>query len=272
MPGGAQVGLLIHAVLERVDFAAPDLAGSFTAALDEQLGWSSADIGPVEDVVAGLQTAIETPLGPLVDDVRLRDIAMTDRLSELGFELPLVGGDSPRGELSLAAVADRLDSHLPPDDPLAGYATRLRDPLLSDQFLRGYLTGSLDAVLRLRAADGSPRFVVVDYKTNRLGAEGEELTAWHYRPSALAAAMQRAHYPLQALFYAVALHRYLRWRLPGYDPERNLAGVLYLFLRGMTGADVPRLDGQPCGVFSWRPPAALVVEVSDLFDRGSVAA
>ena len=30
--------------------------------------------------------------------------------------------------------------------------------------------------------------------------------------------MIRAHYPLQALLYGVALHRFLRWRLPGYDP------------------------------------------------------
>ena len=81
--------------------------------------------------------------------------------------------------------------------------------------------------------------------------------------------MQRAHYPLQALFYTVALHRYLRWRLPGYDPDRNLAGVLYLFLRGMTGAAVPRVGGQPCGVFAWRPPAApRRRRSSDLFDRG----
>ena len=47
--------------------------------------------------------------------------------------------------------------------------------------------------------------------------------------------MEHAHYGLQALLYTVALHRYLRWRLPGYDPDVNLAGVLYLFLRGMTG-------------------------------------
>jgi exodeoxyribonuclease V beta subunit len=84
--------------------------------------------------------------------------------------------------------------------------------------------------------------------------------------------MQRAHYPLQALLYAVALHRYLRWRLPGYSAERNFAGVLYLFLRGMTGPDVPTVDGEACGVFSWRPPAGLVPALSDLFDHGSVRA
>ena len=36
--------------------------------------------------------------------------------------------------------------------------------------------------------------------------------------------MLRAHYVLQALLYSVALHRYLRWRQPGYDPARHLGG------------------------------------------------
>ena len=52
--------------------------------------------------------------------------------------------------------------------------------------------------------------------------------------------MQHAHYPLQALLYVVALHRFLRWRVAGYDPDEHLAGVLYLFLRGMVGPATPR--------------------------------
>ena len=79
--------------------------------------------------------------------------------------------------------------------------------------------------------------------------------------------MAAAHYPLQAVLYSVALHRYLRWRLPGYDPERHLGGVLYLFVRGMSAAEPVALGGQPCGVWSWRPPAHLVESLSDLFDR-----
>ena len=113
------------------------------------------------------------------------------------------------------------------------------------------------------------RYAIVDYKTNRLAPAGEPLTAWHHRPAALATEMHHAHYGLQALLYAVALHRFLRWRLPGYAPERNLAGVLYLFVRGMTGPDTPVVDGQRCGVFSWQPPAALVEELSDVLDRGA---
>ena len=53
----------------------------------------------------------------------------------------------------------------------------------------------------------------------------------------------RAHYPLQALLYSVALHRLLRWRQPGYDPDRHLGGVLYLFVRGMAGPQTPGWTG-----------------------------
>ena len=115
-----------------------------------------------------------------------------------------------------------------------GYPDALDVPLLRHQRLRGYLAGSIDAVLRLRDATGEPRYLVVDYKTNWLGGFGtsgaEALTAWDYRPTALAAEMVAAHYPLQALLYSVALHRFLRWRQPGYDPDRHLGGVLYLSL------------------------------------------
>ncbi len=164
------------------------------------------------------------------------------------------GSRSPRSATCCA-------THLPPGDPLAGYAERLDDPALRAT-VRGYLTGSLDVVVRL--PDG--RYAVADYKTNWLGPPDAPLTAWHHRPSALAAEIRRAHYGLQALLYTAALHRYLRWRLPGYDPGRDLAGVLYLFLRGMTGPGTPRVGGEPCGVFAWRPPGALVEALSDVLD------
>jgi exodeoxyribonuclease V beta subunit len=125
----------------------------------------------------------------------------------------------------------------------------------------------------VRSPGGEARYVVVDYKTNWLGgfapAGAEPLTAWDYRPEAMAAEMIRAHYPLQALLYSVALHRFLRWRQPVYDPTTHLGGVLYLFLRGMCGPETPVVDGSPCGVFSWLPPAGLIQDVSDLLDRGA---
>ncbi|HEY3019705.1 MAG TPA: UvrD-helicase domain-containing protein [Solirubrobacteraceae bacterium] len=261
MPVGVHVGTFVHRVLEASDFAAADLKAELASQVEAVQARRRAEIGDPDAVVAGLAAALETPLGPLVRDRRLRDATRADRLDELGFELPLAGGDSPTGRVTLAAIGAVLRS----DPALAGYAERLDDPALR-QSVRGYLTGSIDLVVR---ADDS--FAVVDYKTNWLGPQGEELNAWHHRPAALAAEMQRAHYVLQALLYTVALHRYLRWRVRGYDPERHLAGVLYLFVRGMVGPETPRVDGTPCGVFAWRPSARLVEELSDVLDGGAPA-
>ena len=36
----------------------------------------------------------------------------------------------------------------------------------------------------------------------------------------------------------------------------------------MIGAETPVVDGQPCGVFTWRAPAALVLELDRLLEGG----
>ncbi len=258
MPAGTSVGTFVHRVLEATDFAAADLDAELSTRVAEVQARRAVEIGDRAAVITGLRAAIETPLA---GGLRLRDLTRADRLDELDFEFPLVGGDEPTGRVALDAIAAVLREHLPAGDPLAGYADRLADPALRST-VRGYVTGSIDLVAR-----AGERFTVVDYKTNWLAAPGEELTEWHHRPAALAAEMERGHYGLQALLYTVALHRYLRWRLPSYDPGQHLGGVLYLFVRGMVGPDTPVVDGTPCGVFAWRPPAALVTALSDALDR-----
>ncbi len=217
------------------------------------------------DLAAALVPMNDTSLGPLADGLTLRQIGLSDRLRELDFEIPLAGGDL-RGaapNVSVSDVGELLRAYLPDDDPFAPYVDRLTSAALGNQSLRGYLSGSVDAVLRLP----DQRYLVVDYKTNYLGDNAAD-----YGAARMAEAMLHSDYPLQALLYTVVLHRFLRWRVPGYDPSLHLGGVLYLFVRGMCGADTPVIDGQPCGVFSWRPPAGLVVALSDLLDEGRQAA
>jgi exodeoxyribonuclease V beta subunit len=261
MPVGVRFGTFVHSVLEATDFVAADLERELEQHAIPRWTFDAPD---AHAVVPGLRAAIETPLGPTVQNLRLRDVARRDRLDELEFELPLVGGDDPSGRLTLSAIAGVLRAHLEPTDSMYAYAERLTDPALRAS-VRGFLTGSIDLVLRL--PNGG--FAVIDFKTNWLGAAGEALTLGHYRPAALAAEMHRAQYGLQALLYTVALHRYLRWRMPGYDPDRHLTAVLYLFLRGMAGPDTPVSEGSPCGVYAWRPPGSLVRALSDVLDTGA---
>ncbi|OBH64268.1 exodeoxyribonuclease V subunit beta [Mycobacterium intracellulare] len=270
LPAGATFGSLVHAVLETADPFAADLAAELETHIREHSGWWPVAVAP-EELAAAMLPMHDTPLGPLADGLTLRRIGLSDRLRELDFELPLAGGDRPAAgpEARLADLAPLLREHLPADDPLASYADRLADRALGDQSLRGYLTGSIDAVLRIPDGAGH-RFLVVDYKTNRLGDPERPLTAADYDRPRMAEAMLHSDYPLQALLYCAVLHRFLRWRISDYDPDRHLGGVLYLFVRGMCGAGTPVRDGHPCGVFSWRPPPSLITALSDLLDAREV--
>jgi exodeoxyribonuclease V beta subunit len=256
----------VHGVLAHADPQADDLAAELLRRVREQQQWWSVDAS-AEAIATALLPMQLTPLGPLAGGLRLVDLGVRDRLCELDFEIPLAGGDLRHDppDVRLAELAGVLRRHLEPGDPMLAYADQLESPALGDQLLRGYLSGSIDVVLRVPDGTGH-RYLVVDYKTNLLGDRGSAVTAWDYRPEALTAAMLHSHYPLQALLYSVVLHRYLRWRQPGYDPERHLGGILYLYVRGMCGPETPEADGQPCGVFAWRPPAAMTEELSALLD------
>lgn len=259
LPGGTAFGSLVHEVFENLDWFAPTpadqdgLAERLLAATVAANARFSVPGVSAPALAQALLPGLLTPLGRLTDDRPLAAVAIGDRLSELSFEFPLGRATSTT---SLAEVAGLLRRWLPADDPLADYPDALSEPNLSGQLLRGFLTGSIDSVLRVGSAT-QPRFVVIDYKTNRLG--GDALTLEHYSRQAMTEEMIRTHYPLQAILYCVALHRFLGQRLRGYQPEQHLGGVGYLFVRGLAGP-----EGGPTGNFSWFPPAGLVVELSDL--------
>ncbi|GED98036.1 UvrD-helicase domain-containing protein [Gordonia crocea] len=247
LPFGARFGTLVHEVLEHVDTRAADRLAHIRQLCVDGARRTAFDVD-IDVLATALDGVLTTPIG--FGD--LWDVKPSDRLSEMDFELPLADVD---GGFNLASVAELMRRHLPDHDPLRPYADEVA--AVSDERFHGFLTGSIDSVLRVREA-GMSRFVVVDYKTNRI--QPGDLVAEVFSAEAMAQEMMTAHYPLQALLYSVALHRYLRWRLPDYSPERNLGPVQYHFVRGMVGPETP----SGCGVFTWDVPTALVVELSDL--------
>ena len=215
LPTGAKFGTLVHAVLETADPLASDLAAELEAPIREHSVWWPVDV-PAADLAAAMVPMHDTPLGPLAEGVTLRQIGLQDRLREMDFEFPLAGGDL-RGsapDIRLAHVGDLLREHLAEDDPLASYADRLTGAALGAQSLKGYLSGSVDTVLRDRGAVHRRRL------QDELARRSEQpLTAADYDRPRMAEAMLHSDYPLQALLYSVVLHRFLRWRQPGYDPS-----------------------------------------------------
>lgn len=75
------------------------------------------------------------------------------------------------------------------------------------------------------------RYWVLDYKSNALGTDDSA-----YDDHGLATAMAAHRYDVQAAVYVLALHRLLQARLgSSYDPETQLGGAVYFFLRGIHG-------------------------------------
>lgn len=268
MPAGATVGTLVHQVLEDADFAAADPIGEIAALVARESARHRLELGDPVHVAEGLAAALATPWGADFGDASLAGVARRDRLDEMAFEIPLSGGDAPHAGVDVRRIGELLLARVPATDPLHRYARRLVGAPFAGTVLRGFLNGFIDLVVRLPETAGGG-LAVVDYKTNRLGAGVLPPTAWDYRPSAVAEAMEAADYPLQALLYLVALHRYLRWRMPGRDPDRQMRGVAYLFVRGMVGADAPAWEGGVSGVWTWQPPPGLVAALSDLLDEGA---
>ncbi len=152
MPAGVEVGTFVHRVMEATDFAAPDIDAELAARIAEVQGRRAVDVGPVGPLVAGLRAVLETPLGPVLGDRRLRDVR-APRPPRRARLRAAAGRRRPAQRVADAQrIADVLRAHTGAGDPLAAYAERLDDARLR-QSVRGYLTGSLDLVVRISDSD-----------------------------------------------------------------------------------------------------------------------
>lgn len=260
---GKDFGNLVHDLFEHLDFRTDDL-DTAVAGLLVSRGGSVVTEEQHARLPKVLADVVRTPLGEAFGNLRLADLEATDHLDEMNFYLPV----APDRPVSASSIGTVIRSHLDDDDLLAPWAERLATGL-ANLDLQGYLNGSIDLTLRYRV-DGGYRYSVVDYKTNNLAPQGTTGLLSHYGPEQMAKTMAHSHYALQAIIYSVALHRYLRWRLPDYEPAVHLGPVGYLFVRAMVGAETPVVTsgahaGTPAGVFTWQLPPTLVEAVSSLF-------
>lgn len=254
---GAVFGSRIHEIFEAIDPADGDLSPEIHDEVAQRFG---RHVNP--EVQKRLCDAIEavcrTPLGPSFGGRSLADLPARDRLAEMVFDMRI-----PDTPVAVARIGVLLQEHLDPSDAFVTYGESLVQRAGRIR-MAGYLYGEVDAVFRLHRTDGSWSAVISDYKTNLLHDPGSADPLQAYDRSNLTRIMADDHYVLQAVFYQVALHRYLRWRVVDYRPDVHLGGIAYLFVRGLIGPETPlNAVGDPVGLFTWKPPISLI----DALDR-----
>lgn len=245
---GRETGDCLHDILEHIDFRAD--RGDWMPVIAQSLARYGMEPDLAGGIADGLVEVLATPLDGPGGTVRLRDVALTDRRSELAFEFPVLddgvdaAGPSRVGRVMLARPFQEIaGGALDPD-----YWRRIR--ALPFSAFHGFLRGFIDLVFKV-----GDRWYLLDYKSNHLGATREA-----YDAAAMAGSMAEGHYYLQYHLYAVALHRFLSWRLPGYRYQDHFGGVFYLFLRGMPGGAAVG----DAGVFRDVPPKERILALSAL--------
>ena len=244
---------------------------------------------------------LDTPLGiraaaqPAADELTLRKLAPLHRIDELEFDLRLASGawfsrqqrKEPGQLVNPAAIRLALIDATEDNPQAKAFRGRgwleayLQEKTKADQErkfvgeIAGLLNGKIDLLLR-----HNDRYYIADYKGNwikgadahqnliphsaRFDAKGRPaLLQEHYTQPAMLWAMGDHAYHLQALIYAVAVHRLLAQRMGSqYHIDAHLGGHRYLFVRGMLGPTTP-IDGDTVlGVFADRWPSRTVVGLS----------
>lgn len=247
LPAGGHVGDAFHKVFEHLDVSADDFDAELRRVIER---YASQDflLPHHERLFEGLKQVCATPLGPELDDMTLRDVDPRFRVAEMRFDAAVSVG-IPGDAASVGHVGEYLLERLGPDDPLRAYGEKLKSSG-GRELIRGTLNGSIDKIIPVGSGD-SLRLYVSDYKSNKVATPQGARPVDRYLPSNLREVMQDAHYPLQALLYGVALHRYLRWRAPHLDADSVVGGWSYLFLRGMLGESAKEVEGSVHGVSTW---------------------
>lgn len=183
-------------------------------------------------LVDWLDDIIHTPLA--ASAVPLVNIKYNQKVAELGFNLRL------NQHLSFSDLNTLFHQF---DIPLQLQSQEVNTMVWQ------YLKGEIDLVYQ-----HGTQFFIVDYKSNYLGNDFD-----NYNPAALYDAMTTHSYWLQASIYQVALHRYLKLRLPNYDINTHLGAVEYAFLRGMSPKHAT------CGKLVKQFDSAFILALDDMF-------
>jgi exodeoxyribonuclease V beta subunit len=211
---GADTGNLLHDILEMSDFSQPDFERSSALPLIRYPYFPHDH--EFQDLYIWLADVIASPLPSIQgsEGFTLSDISHENALKEVEFYFPVT-------QVKITEIAKVLAKHRGVDPE------QVIRRLPSHNELKGMMHGFIDLIVNWQDC-----YYVIDYKSTHLGDTVED-----YNRATMSADIQKNFYDLQYILYTLALHRFLKKKLPDYDPSIHLGGVYYLYLRGMRQSD-----------------------------------
>ncbi len=193
---GAQTGLILHNIFEKIDFADNTF---WEREIDKNLkvyGRENTDT-KMKNYLRLVQNTVKAKLFP--NNFSLANIPFDNRFNELEFYFSFENWDS--------------------------YEIKKLFPKISinDKDISGIMHGFIDLLFEYKG-----KFYILDWKSNHLG-----YTLDNYTTDKLEEAMTENNYHLQYIVYTIAVKRFLENRIKDFDYNKHFGGVYYLFLRGL---------------------------------------
>jgi len=239
LPHGAGTGIMLHEMLERTDFNAVNQAATYILVREKLLsfGYDEAWQPTVIEMLDNLGNVV---LNEKIPGLTLADIPQNNCLHEMEFYFPL-------SRITPARVKNIFTEKALQNGAINGSSLEQQLGSLNFSPARGFMKGFIDLVFEFRG-----EFFLADWKSNYLGSHIRD-----YHHDRLHESIYNGYYFLQYHLYCLALHLYLKNRLPGYSYETHFGGVFYIFLRGV------RKDlGPDYGIFYDRPGPAMMEKLT----------
>ncbi|HPN83751.1 MAG TPA: exodeoxyribonuclease V subunit beta [Victivallales bacterium] len=226
------VGNCVHKIFEIIDFKADDaeIRRKIQRPISISIASSNALIDPALEMIRGV---LDERLFVEGAEFALAEIAMSERLSEIGFYYPLK-------DFSAEKTAEAFAKYSSDETVRQLFPKRLM-ALSKNRKLHGFMNGKMDLVFKSKN-----KFYVLDWKTNKIIDSNVE----SYSPENVIGKMIENLYILQSCIYAKALDKILSKEIKSYEYEKDFGGVIYLFLRGV-GEKTD--DGRQTGLFFDKP-------------------
>lgn len=222
-PKGARPGIFMHRIFELIDFTASEEV--INREIDRQLEEFDFDPQWQPAIHSMTQQALQAPLLHGDDQSRLANIKPGQCLQEMEFHFRV--SEAEIYEIERIVSGDQGSTN-------------------GSKQTHGYMKGFIDLVFEYQG-----KYYILDYKSDFLGDCPED-----YQTEKLSAHIRDRSYNLQYHIYTVALCRYLKMRMPGFQYDSHFGGVIYLFLRGV---------GRGNGVYFDRPTYETVRSLDQYF-------
>ncbi|MDL1967623.1 MAG: exodeoxyribonuclease V subunit beta [Deltaproteobacteria bacterium] len=231
-PKGARAGIFFHDIFEHLDFASKD-PGHQKKLIKDKLKEYSFEQSWLETVCNMIKNVLSVSLKSKGKEVILSSVKCDKRINEMEFYFPL--------NYITPQKLKKVFSDNSGIDITSGFSSQIEKLYFSPS--EGFMKGYIDTIFQHNG-----RFYIVDWKSNFLGTGIKD-----YARDLLRETIKSNYYNLQYYIYTLALHQYLRWRMPKYSYENDFGGVFYIFIRGVDSNSGPEF-----GIFNDVPKSRFI--------------